>query len=486
MTAQRVSTGVPGFDEILGGGFLPNRAYLVSGPPGTGKTTLGWHFLTAGAALGESALYVTFAEPGSELVANAVGLGFDVRGVEVVDLSPGPDVFSRQETYDLFSASEVERQPTTARIVEAIERLRPRRVFVDSMTSLRFLTTDAFQFRRQALSFLRYLAAQGATVFITSESTTETPDDDFRFIVDGVIELALQSRTWGLRVTKLRGSGFRSGVHGLRLGEGGAVVFPRLLPEMHAEAPEPGLARLSSGNAVLDEMLHGGIEHGSVTLMSGPTGVGKTTLGLQFLCESARRGERAALYTFDERKESLLLRAAKIGIPVDGYIADETLAVRSIEALRYGADEFAQMVRHDVEMRGTRTIMIDSVSGYRMTIQGTDLAERLHALGRYVQNVGATLILVDELRDLQNFRISEVGISYLADNVIFLRYVERITGGKIELRKGIGILKKRLGDFEKQIREYRITPGGIEVGDALRLSSIFARVPFDEDSHPPG
>jgi circadian clock protein KaiC len=477
MDEERISTGVAGLDEVLFGGLIAGRTYLVSGPPGTGKTTLGWHFLARGVTAGETALYISFGEPEAELRSNAARSGFDASAIHVLDLSPSAELFARSETYDIFSAREVEQEPTAQRIIEAVERIAPRRVFVDSMTHLRYLASDAFQFRRQALSFLRFLADRGATVVVTSESTEETPDDDLRFVSDGVIEVALGSRTRELSVSKFRGSDFRPGRHALRLDALGATVFPRLIPERHSRAFEP--EQLPSGLAGFDALLHGGIERGTVTLVSGPTGVGKTTLGLQFLREAAGRGERCVVYTFDERSDTLLRRCEGVNIPVRRMIEHGTLAVVELEALRFGPDEFANLVRRDVEENGTRIVMIDSVSGYRMSVSG-DLGERLHALGRYLQNVGVTLLLVDELRDVTQFRVTEVGISYLADNVIFLRYLERVVDGTVQLRKGVGVLKKRLSDFEKSVREFTITRDGVQIGDALRLSSILAQLPVDE------
>lgn len=466
ISTDRVSSGLAGFDEIIGGGFVPGRTYLLSGAPGTGKTTIGWHFLTAGTACGDVSMFVTFAEPEAELRSNARRLGFAVDDVHIVDLSPSSDLFTRAQVYDLFSAGEVEAEPTTLRIVEAIERLKPARVFVDSMTSLRFLTTDAFQFRRHALSFLRYLAGQNVTVLVSSEATKETPDDDLRFIVDGVIEVALQTRTWTISVTKLRGSAFRNGAHGMRLTPHGAEVFPRLLPQMYS-VDNDSLEKLPTGIPNFDQMLDGGFERGTITLISGPTGVGKTTLAMSCLAAISQTGVRSVMYAFDERPETILRRCDGVGLATREHIERGTLLVRGIEALRFGSDEFASIVRSDIETQGTQAVVIDSISGYRMTIEGDELIERLHALGRYLQNIGVTVFLVDELRELTQFRASDSNVSYLADNAIYLRYIERNTGDTTTMDRGIGILKKRLSNFDKSVRTFNITQHGIDVGAAV-------------------
>ena len=472
-TAPRLSSGIAGYDEILRGGFLPNRAYLVRGGPGTGKTIIGLHYLTAGVALGESSLFITLGEPVEELRKNAERLGFTLDGIEFLDLSPSAEFFAEVQSYDIFAPAEVEREPTTRKITEAVEALKPKRVFADSMTQFRYLSTDAFQFRKQVLSFLRFLIGQGATVLFTSESTPNAPDDDLQFLADGVTSLEYAPEGRVISISKFRGSNFRTGRHSVTISDRGIRVFPRLLPAVHKRKFTQ--ETIPSGVPELDELLHGGIERGTVTLISGPSGVGKTTVGTQFMKEAAGRGERSVVYTFDESIDTFLTRSENIGIAVHSMMDKGTLSVVQIEPLHFTPDEFANMVRDEVEQNNARIVMVDSVSGYRLSLRGEDLTAHLHALGRYLKNMGVTMILVTEVENITgDFRITDVGISYLADTVVFLRYME-ING---EIRKAIGVLKKRISDFEKTLREFSVTRYGLKVGSPLtELRGVLRGVP---------
>jgi circadian clock protein KaiC len=462
----RCPTGVPGLDEVLHGGLVSERAYLVRGGPGTGKTTLGLHFLLTGVARGESVLLITLESNEAQLRADAAVLGLDLGAVTVLDLSPTREFFAENRSYDIFSPADVERDPTTQQIVRAIQERKPARVFVDAITTLRYLAPDAFQFRKQALSFLRFLVEHGATTLMSSEPTASVPDDDLRFMSDGIIEMDVSPDHGTMRrtlsVTKLRGSDFEGGRHSMRLTGHGMCVYPRLVPASHER--EFTVEVITSGVAELDTLLGGGIERGTISIFSGPSGIGKTTLGMQFMKEAAARGERSVVYAFEEHRDTLLHRCDSIGIPVRTMIEAGTLSVVQVEPLRFSPAEFALLVRREVEESGARIVMIDGIAGYRLTLAGDNLVTQLHALGRYLKNMGVTVILINEVESITgDFRATEAGVSYLCDNLVFLRYLE-IDG---ELRRAIGVLKKRLGDFGRTLREMEITDCGVRVGAPL-------------------
>jgi circadian clock protein KaiC len=483
----RRPTGLPGLDEVLHGGLIPERAYLVRGGPGTGKTTLGLHFLLAGVANGEAALLITLESAEAQLRQDAASQGMDLSGVRVLDLSPTHEFFVENQSYDIFSLADVERDPTTQRIIQMVTELRPVRVFVDAVTTLRYLASDNFQFRRQALSFVRYLVDHGATVLLSSEPTASVPDDDLRFMTDGIIDLEISPihgvvrRT--LSVVKFRGSDFEGGAHSMRLTAGGMEVYPRLVPGSHERRFVPEL--IPSGVAELDAMLHGGIERGTITILSGPSGVGKTTVGIQFMKEAAARGERSVVYAFEEQLDTILHRCESIGMSVRDMVQTGALSIVEVEPLRFSPGEFALMVRREVEERGVQIVMIDGIAGYELTMAGDDLVTHLHALGRYLKNMGVTILLANEVKSITgDFQATETGISYLCDNLIFLRYLE-VRGG---LRKAIGVLKKRLGDFDKTLREIEITCDGVEVGAPLTgLRGVLTGTPewVDESTRGP-
>ena len=459
----RVSSGVDGLDSVLQGGFVPERNYMIRGPPGAGKTILAFHFLSAGVDAGETALFVNLEEDIDDLRANASTLGFDTDAIEFLDLSPSAEVFTEDESYDVFPASEVEQQPFTETIRERVEAINPDRVVVDPLTQLRYLTSGEYQFRKQVVGFMRFLKTEGATVLFTTQRTESVSTDDLQFITDGAIVFEIDDGQY-ISVPKFRGSPTLSGDHTFRITEDGLRVYPELQPGEHRA--EFTLESLSSGVPEVDNLLHGGLERGTTSIISGATGVGKTTLGTQFMCEAASRGERAVIYLFEENRNTFRSRSESIGIPVSEMIEAGTLAVEEVEALEQSPQEFANRVRTAVEENGATHVMVDGIAGYRVSLQGQQelTLKHLHALGRYLNNMGVSTIFVDEIQDVTGgFQATSENISYLADNIVFLQHLE-LQG---QLEKAIGVLKKRTSDFERTLRTYEITGDGIKVGDPL-------------------
>jgi circadian clock protein KaiC len=459
---NRLSTGVDGLDEVCLGGLRPGRVYAVRGDPGAGKTILGYHWLTADPDA--DALFVAFEEREADVRRNAAELGFDLSDVEVLDLSPADERFFEDDAYTVFTPDEVEQPTVTGQLAGALADDPPARVFVDPLSELRALSPDDHQFRRRTAALFGHLRREGVTVLFTTQPTHDAPDDDLAFLADGSLDLRRSETGRTIEVTKFRGSDFRTGRHTLRIADTGLAVYPRLRPDSHEAAYDYG--RLASGVSGLDDLLGGGIERGTVTVVSGPTGVGKSTTATQFLLAAAEQGDRAVGYLFEESVASLRHRSASIGTPLADVLESGDLQLQAVEPLALSPDEFAARVREEVEERDATVVLIDGTAGYRLSLQDEreDVVAELHALCRYLRNVGVTVLLTEEVTTVTGpFSATEERVSYLADTLVFLRYVE-VCG---EMRKAIGVLKKRLGDFEPTLRRLRITEQGLRVGDPM-------------------
>ncbi|WP_331234695.1 ATPase domain-containing protein [Natronorarus salvus] len=369
---------------------------MVRGDPGAGKSLLGLHFPIEGFESEETVLYINLEETEANIRQSARSFGFDIEGVDFLDLSPESEFFVRDLSYDVFRPDEVEQGTITATIADRVEALSPDRVVVDPLTQLRYLTPDDYQFRKQVLAFMRFLHDQGTTVLFTSQDIEPDPDDDLQFMSDGTITLENTRDGRFVEVTKFRGSDFEGGEHSLRIHRGGMTVYPDLIPRQHRR--EFVSEKVPSGVPEFDELLHGGIERGTVTIITGPTGVGKTTTGVQFMKEAAGRGERSVVYSFEEAEDTLVHRCGAINVSVREMLESETLAIEEIEPLQLSADEFAHMVREEVENRDARIVMIDGIAGYRLSVRGErgELNRELHKLGKYLKNRGVTVVLVNE------------------------------------------------------------------------------------------
>ena len=481
MQNERLSTGVGGLDDVLEGGLIRGRNTLVRGPPGSGKTIFGLYFLSKGIERGEESLYVNLGEPQAYVEETSDAFGLHTDQIQFHNLSPTREQFSESESYMVFKAGDVDHSGFITSLRETIDDVEPDRVLLDPITEFRYLTTDERQFRKGILGLLDYLKDVDATVMLTSQAGGTITDDDLQFLVDAVISLDVTPESRKVHVSKFRGSSFRRGKHFYDITDDGLRVWPSLVPGERAGTIEDGT--LSSGLSELDELLHGGLDHGTVSILSGPTGVGKTTTGLQFLVQAATEGKPSILFQFEEAERTIRKRADAIGLPLQAALDSGELSIVELPPDEYTVGEFEHFVREAVEA-GTETVMIDGTQGFRENLRGIDDETRtLLRVGRFLRAASVSTILVNEVHNITgDFHATEERTSNLADNIIFLRHVEY----RGEMRKVIGTLKMRTSNFERSLRELEITADGIRVGEPLpQLRGILTGTPewtVDDDT----
>ncbi|MEO2091560.1 MAG: ATPase domain-containing protein, partial [Gemmataceae bacterium] len=275
-------------------------------------------------------------------------------------------------------------------------------------------------------------------------------------------------------LAKLRGVGYRGGFHDFAIRRGGLEVFLRIVTADHHRAFEPDVT--PSGLAGLDAMLGGGLTRGTSTMVMGPAGVGKSSLATRYAVAAAERGEHAVVYTFDETLETYIARSEGLGLPVRTHIEAKRLDVRQIDPAELSAGEFVHALRTAVEERNTRLVVIDSLNGYLHALPDPDLQPvQLHELLTYLNQRGVLSLLVMAQHGLVGGQLeSPADVSYLADAVLLLRFFE--AAGRV--RQAVSVFKKRTGTHDRAIRELRLAPGEITVGEALRdFQGVFTGVP---------
>lgn len=476
---NRMATGIEGLDNILEGGFPPNRIYLIEGDPGTGKTTLGLQFLLEGAKLGEPVLYVTLSETKEELLAVADSHGWSLDGLTIYELVPSEDSLKPESQYTIFHPSEIELNETTSAVLDEVERIKPRRVVFDSLSEMRLLAREPLRFRRQILALKQYFTGQQSTVLLLDDKVTDGRDLQVQSIAHGVVSLEHLAVEYGgerrrLRIIKLRGAHYRGGYHDFNIETGGVRVFPRLVAAEHRLEFFKG--SVTSDVPELDDLLGGGLSRGSSTLLLGPAGSGKSTLGAQFAAAAAARGEHAAIFVFDEILETYIARAAGIGTDIRSYMKDGLIMLQQVDPAELAPDEFAHGVIRSVNHNKARVVVIDSLNGYLNAMpEERFLTIQMHELLTYLNQQGVVTILVMAQHGfLGNSMTSPVDVSYLADTVLMLRYFE----SEGAVHRALSVVKKRSGAHENTIRELEITPKGIRVGKPLtKFQGILTGVP---------
>ncbi|HUS35524.1 MAG TPA: ATPase domain-containing protein [Verrucomicrobiae bacterium] len=462
---DRCSTGIAGLDQILDGGFPQGNFYLIQGTPGVGKTTLGLQFLLTGARMGERALYVTLSETRKELQSVATSHGWDLEKLSIIDLA-----FIKRQTGKgeaSFEASHIGTIEVVKALLDEADRVRPIRVVFDSVSELRLMCADPLRYRKQMLELKDVFAAKGATTLFLEDETEVGGQLHVEGIAHGVIVMEKNASDFGnehrrLKVVKLRGSGFRAGYHNYLIDVGGLRVFPRLVASEHRKdfPSDP----LLSGIPELDQLLGGGLDRGTSSLFSGPTGTGKSTLAIRFAFQAALQNEKAVIYSFEESIRTTVARAMSMNLDITKAMESGKVIIRQIDPGELSPGEFAHDIRTAVLENETRLVIIDSLSGYLNAMPDEKfLAVQMHELLMFLGQQGVITILTVAQHGVVEISDSKADVSYLADSVIVLRYFEAM--GRV--KKAISVIKKRSSPHEDTIREFKLEADGIRVGQPI-------------------
>jgi len=486
MPEKRIATGIAGLDDILSGGLPAEHLYLIEGDPGTGKTTLALQFLMQGVEAGESCLYITLSESKAELLLAARSHGWNIDNLEIFELLPDESSLRPEGQYTVFHPSEVELADTTKAVLEQVEKLKPKRVVIDSLSELRMLAQDPLRYRRQILAFKQFFAGSGCTVLLLDDRTSTDRDLQLQSIAHGVLSMQNLAREYGIKrrrmeIIKLRGSSFREGFHDYSIRRGGLEIYPRLVAAEH----HPGFRqeRLLSGVAEIDALWGGGVDRGTSTLIMGPAGCGKSTIAAGYAIAAAKRDEHAIIYLFDEGVETMLARLAGLGMGADEQIKAGRLVLEQIDPAELSPGEFVARIRQRARDGKSRIIVIDSLNGFLNAMPGEQfLAIQLHELLTYLNQLGmATFMVLAQHGLIGREMQSVVDVSYLADSVLLLRYFE----ADGEVKQALSVLKKRSGGHERSIRELKLHEG-IKVGrPLLEFRGVLSGIPERDQEREP-
>jgi circadian clock protein KaiC len=465
---NKARLGIDGLDDVLGGGLSRGHVFLLEGEPGSGKTTMALQFLMAGEAAGETCLYVTLSETEKELRTGAASHHWKLGDkIVVCELIPPESLLENGKHQTLLYASDLELGETTNELFEAVRRVNPARLVIDSLSEIRLLAQSSLRYRRQILTIKHYFGRLNTTVLMLDDLTSEATDKTVHSIAHGVIRVQQIAPDYGserrrLRILKYRGQKYRGGYHDMIIATGGVSVFPRLVAAEHRTHFER--RPLPTRIAPFDQLLGGGVEAGSGTLILGPAGTGKSLIAITFALSAIARGEKAALFVFDEELGLLFDRMKGLNIDLEGARDRGELHIEQIDAAELSPGEFAHRVRKRVDEDKIKTVVIDSLNGYEAAMPAENsLVLHMHELLQYLNRQGAATFLTMAQHGLVGEMKAPVDVTYLADTVILLRYFE----AHGHVRRAVSCIKKRTGNHEATIREYRIASGGLSVGEPL-------------------
>jgi len=479
----RISTGIAGLDDILGGGLTPQRVYLVEGSPGAGKTTLGLQFLLDGEAKGEHGLYITLSETTDELKAVAASHGWTIDALSLYELA-GDMSLDIDAQQSIFHPSEIELGETTRNVMAEVERVKPVRVVFDSLSEMRLLAQNPLRYRRQILALKQFFAARACTVLLLDDKTSES-DQHLHSIAHGVVSLEQIAKEYGkerrrVNIIKMRGIRFRGGYHDYTLDTGGITMYPRLVAAEHMLDFTPVVR--STGSEGFDKLLGGGLVSGTNTLVVGPSGIGKTTLVGRCLLSALERGETASFYLFDEGLGTFIARSIALGMDLRSFIVKGQLRIHHIDPAELSPGQFAQMLRDAVEQHGVSFLAIDSLNAYLKAMPGEQyLTLQMHELLSYLNQQGVTTLLVLGQHGLIGEVHSDVDLSYLADTTVLLRFFE--SNGR--LRRALTVIKSRTASHALTIHELLLGSDGVRVGEPLEgFEGVLTGLPSYRGSTP--
>lgn len=468
-------------DEILRGGLPRKRLYLLRGQPGVGKTTLALQFLLEGVKRGEPALYITLSETKDEIVGVANSHGWSLDGLAIFELSALEQHLAQQSQNTVFRPSEIELNQTTETLLAEINRVNPRRLALDSLSELRLLSDTPLRYRRQMLSLKQFFSGKNTTVMLLDDHAGDGGDLHVQSIAHGVITLEQRESEYGaerrrIKINKLRGLSFVGGYHDAAIVRGGLEIFPRLIAAEHHIPFDESL--LTSDVPGIDALLGGGLDRGTSALLLGPAGAGKSSLAMQFAVSAARRGEKVFIYLFEETSRTLRERATSMGMPFQELLDAGSITIRQVDPAELAPGQFVHLVQKCVEQENGRVVLIDSLNGYLQAMPDAKfLTIQLHELLAFLNHRGVVSLMTVAQHGLIGQMHSPVDLTYLADTVILLRYFEQ--GGGI--RKAISVIKKRIGEHETFIREFRLDRGGVHVGEPLeQFHGVLTGVPTFE------